>query len=170
MKNAKTAKPARCDCLTKFLAVMGTLLAWFPILAPILLSVFSIIERPRFIEDPGMGVDPRMMQRPMFNFDWLIPAELFPFALLGAILLIWASLRARSRRKLIIWSFVVEIGILFTGQAIASFTGLASGETEPAGWPWALVIGSIAAYCLALVVVGVGGVLLVRDLFKASAK
>ena len=54
------------------------------------------------------------------------------------------------------------------GQALASVTGLASGRTEPTGWPWALVLASLALYVLALVILGVGGVLLVRDLFKAK--
>ena len=47
-------------------------------------------------------------------------------------------------------------------------TGLASGRTEPTGWPWALVLASLALYVLALVVLGIGGVLLLRDLFKAA--
>ena len=45
-------------------------------------------------------------------------------------------------------------------------TGLASGETQPAGWWWALVLASMVVYSLALVVIGVGGVLLLRDLFR----
>ncbi len=51
---------------------------------------------------------------------------------------------------------------------LAVVTGLASGETEPVGWWWALVVASIAVYSLALVAIGVGGVLLLSDLFKPS--
>jgi hypothetical protein len=51
---------------------------------------------------------------------------------------------------------------------LAVVTGLASGETEPAGWPWALVLASLAGYALALVAMGVGGALLLRDLFRIS--
>jgi hypothetical protein len=58
--------------------------------------------------------------------------------------------------------------MLLGGQELAEVTGLASGETEPAGWWWALVLASIVVYSLALVVIGVGGVLLLRDLFKPS--
>jgi peptidoglycan/LPS O-acetylase OafA/YrhL len=94
-------------------------------------------------------------------FDYLMPAELFPLALAGGCLLIWAALRARSRRGL-----GIAAGLLVVGQVLAVVTGLASGETEPAGWQWALVLASIAGYSLALVVVGVGGLLLLRDLFK----
>jgi hypothetical protein len=42
---------------------------------------------------------------------------------------------------------------------------LASGETETGGWQWILVLASLGTYSLALVVIGIGGVLLVRDLF-----
>jgi hypothetical protein len=51
---------------------------------------------------------------------------------------------------------------------LAVVTGLASGEAEPAGWPWVLVLASLAGYALALVAMGVGGALLLRDLFRIS--
>ena len=121
---------------------------WFPILAPILLSAAVIIKER------------------MFRFDYLMPAELFPAALVGGCLLLWAALRARSRRTLIGWGLGIAIGLLAGGQVLAVVTGLASGETEPAGWWWALVLASIVVYSLALVVIGVGGLLLLRDLFK----
>jgi len=136
--------------LTKILAIVGTMLVWFPILAPVLLSVAVIITER------------------MFRFDYLMPAELFPATLVGGGLLIWAALRARSRRRLIGWGLGIAVGLLVGGQVLAVVTGLASGETEPAGWWWALVLASIVIYTLALVVIGVGGVLLLRDLFKPS--
>jgi peptidoglycan/LPS O-acetylase OafA/YrhL len=140
---------AKKGVLTKTLAIVGTVLVWFPILAPILFSVLALtIER-------------------MFRFDYLMPAELFPAALIGGGLLLWAALRARSRRRLIGWGLGIAVGLLVGGQALAVVTGLASGETEPAGWWFALVLASIAAYSLALVAMGVGGALLLRDLFKA---
>jgi hypothetical protein len=58
--------------------------------------------------------------------------------------------------------------LLVGGQVLAVVTGLASGETELTGWWWALVLASIVVYSLAVVVVGVGGVLLLRDLFEPS--
>ena len=136
--------------LTKILAIVGTVFVWFPILAPVLLSVAVIIKEHTFL------------------FDYLMPAELFPAILVGGGLLIWAALRARSRRRLIGWGLGIAVGLLVGGQVLAVVTGLASGETEPAGWWWALVLASIVIYTLALVVIGVGGVLLLRDLFKPS--
>ena len=133
---------------TKILAIVGTVLVWFPILAPIIFSVALFIRAH------------------LFRMDYLMPAELFPFALAGGLLLIWAAIRARARLKLIGWGLGIAVGMLVGGQALAVATGLASGETEPTGLPWALVIGSLIAFILALIAVGVGGVLLLKDLFK----
>lgn len=108
--------------LTKILAIVGTALVWFPILAPVLLSVI---------------VFPR---RRVFHLDYLMPAELFPVALAGGGLLLWAALRARSRRGLVGWGLGLAAGMLVGGQGLAVVTGLASGEREPAGVWWALVI------------------------------
>ncbi len=136
--------------LTKILAVGGTALVWFPILAPILFSLAAIlIER-------------------IFRLDYLMPAELFPAALIGGGLLVWAALRARLQRGLIGWGFGIAACLLVGGQALAVITGLASGEIEPTGWQWAIVLASLAGYALALVAMGIGGVLLLRDLFRAQ--
>ena len=138
------------ELLTKVLAVVGTVLAWFPILAPVVLAVIGSIAMHRFL------------------FDYLMPAELFPFALAGGLLLLWAALRARAYRAIIGLGLGVAI-VMFTGcLVIPEVTGLASGKIEPAGWPWVLVLVLLGAYWLALVVIGIGGVLLVRELFKAA--
>ena len=134
--------------LTKILAVTGTVLVWLPILAPVLLSLALLISKH------------------IFRFDYLMPAELFPVALAGGGLLIWAALRAHSRQRLIGWGLGIAAGLLVGGQVLAVVTGLASGETEPAGWRWMLVLASLVFYSLALVAMGAGGVLLLRDLFK----
>ncbi len=137
------------DILTKILAIVGTGLVWFPILAPVLLAVIVL------------------MASQAFHFDYLMPAELFPFALAGGCLLIWAALRARSRLSLIGWGLGIAAASLVGGQVLAAATGLASGATKPTGWQWALVLGSIVVYSLALVAIGVGGLLLLRDLFRS---
>jgi hypothetical protein len=134
--------------LTRILTIAGTALVWFPILAPVLLSV-AVIVRER-----------------MFRFDYLMPAELFPATLVGGCLLVWAALRARSRRGFVGWGLGVAVGSSVGGQMLAVVTGLASGETEPAGWWWARVLALLGVYSLALVVIGVGGLLLLRDLFR----
>ena len=136
------------DVFTKILAIFGTTLIWLPILAPFVFALGPLIRAG------------------MLRFDYLIPAELFPVVLLGGILLFWAALRARSYRKLIGWGLLIAVILLFGGQGLAIVTGMASGETKPTPLLMALVLGPILIYALVLVVVGVGGILLVRDLFK----
>jgi len=92
--------------------------------------------------------------------------SLFPIALGGGLLLFWAAIRARSHRAVIGWGLGIAFGLFFGSQALAVATGLASGETEATGWPWALVLGSLIAFILALIAVGVGGILLLKDLYR----
>ncbi len=135
---------------TRILAVAGTVLSWFPIAAPILLTLARL------------GMDGR------FRFDYLIPAELFPSALVGGLLLLWAAIRSRSHLKLIGWSFGSAIFLLIGSQVLAVLTGLASGAIEARGWVFVVVLAGIIAYVLGVVAMGVGGVLLLRDLNKTA--
>jgi len=105
----------------------------------------------------------------MLRFDYLMPAELFPSALLGGVILLWAAVRAHSQQKLIGWGLTLAAVLLFGGQAVAIITGLASGRTEPTPLLIALVLTPIMIYALLLAVIGVGGVQLVHDLFKHPA-
>ena len=131
---------------------MGTVLVWLPLVLPILLSAAALLR---------WG---------LLRFDYLLPAELFPLALVGGALLLWAALRARAYRGLIGGGLGVATGSLVTGQLLAVVTGLASGATEPVGWRVVVVLGAIVLYALALAVVGVGGVLLLRRLFTPAAR
>ena len=133
---------------TKGLAIAGTVLVWLPVLAPI---VFSLI---------------RFIQRRVFQFDYLMPAELGLFAFGGGILLLVAAIRTRSHMKLIGWGLGIAFVMIIGGQALAVVTGLASGAAEPAGWQWTLVLSSLVLYTLAIIGIGVGGIWLLRDLFK----
>jgi hypothetical protein len=137
---------------TKALAVVGALLVWLPIAATVVFGAIGSIRSG------------------MLRVDYLMPAELFPAALAGAVFLLWASLRARSRRALFLLGLALMVGLLLGSQALAVETGLASGEIEPEGWPWILVIAMLSGYTLALAAVAVGGALLVRDLFQRSGK
>ncbi len=136
--------------LTKTLAIAGTVLVWFPILAPILLSLaFFASER-------------------VWRIDYLMPAELFLFALAGGALLIWAAMRARARWALIGWPLGIAAGLLVGSQSLAVATGLASGDSPLQGFWWVVILISLAIFTLALMTAGVGGVLLVRDLFRSA--
>ncbi len=139
----------RNDLLTKLLAVVGTVMIWLPILAPVLFAAARGVQSGKFL------------------FDYLMPAELFPIVLIGGGLLLWSAVRARLHRGLIGWSLLAAVVLLFGSQGLAVMTGLASGAIEATGWQWALTLGMIVVYALLVVVMGVGGVLLLRDLFQA---
>lgn len=134
--------------LTKFLAVLGTVLLVFTVLAPIVLAVIDLVSRGQF------------------QLDFLFPAEVFPFVLVGSALLIAAAVRARCYQRWIIWSVAVGFVLLFGGQALAAVTGLASGEIEPRGIWWSLALGSIIGFDLAVVSTMVGGLLILRHLYR----
>ncbi len=133
---------------TKILAVAGTVLAWFPIAAPVLLALASL------------GMDGR------FRFDYLMPAELFPAALVGGLMLLWAAIRAKAHLKLIAWSFGSAVFLLIGSQVLAMLTGLASGAIDAGGWVFVVVLGGILAYALAVIAMAVGGTRLIRALYK----
>jgi hypothetical protein len=140
----------KTDRWTKVLASVGTVLLWFPILTPVVLTLIFYA------------------QKRIFRFDYLMPAELFGSVLLGGVLLFWASRRAGSRRKLVGWGLVAAVVLLAGAQGAAVATGLAHGDTEPSGWPWWLVLSALWGYSIAVLVTAVAGLLLLRDLRKPS--
>jgi hypothetical protein len=138
----------RKNVFTKILAIAGTFLVWFPILATIFISISYFPRAHRFL------------------FDYLLPAELLPAFILGGLLLLWAAFRAQARRAILGWSFGAAVVLLFVAGGLAAVTGLASGETPPGGWQSAVVFAFIMLYILAVIITGIGGALLIIDLFK----
>jgi hypothetical protein len=138
---------ARNGVFTKLLALLGTVLVWVPVLAPLVFTRWAAI---------GSG---------HFNFDWLIPAELSPVAFIGGALLLCAALLAKSRRGLIGWGLGVAIGSVGLGALLTMSTGLASGATEPQGWLWLAIVGPIVLLIGAMIELGIAGILLSMDLF-----
>lgn len=137
------------NVFTRSLSAIGDVLAWVPLLAPLALAAV------RFVQAGDLRV------------DLLMPAELFPAALIGGAALLWAALRARSHRRVIGWSFGVAVAALVISMGTAMATGIASGAAEPAGWRVVLVAGLLAIYVAALAVLAVGGASLVRSAMDA---
>jgi hypothetical protein len=134
----------------KILAALGTLVVWLPLLAPAVLGLFHLARAGRYA------------------FDYLMPAELFPVALAGSLLLVAAALLARAQRRLILISLLVALAALIGATVLAEVSGLARGAIEPQGIWWALVVGLFILYSLGLVAVGIGGTLLLRRLFRGQ--
>jgi hypothetical protein len=134
--------------LNKFLVIAGVILVWLPILAPVFFSLVSLI---------AFG---------QFRFDYLMPAELFLFALAGSALLIWASLRVQSHTKLIVWALGGAVVMLVGAQTLAVVSGLANGDIEPVGLWWVLVLTLLVLSYLAFLTAAIGGILLLRRVFN----
>ena len=125
--------------LSKILAVVGTVLVWFPILAPLILGFISL------------GMDG------IFRFDYLMPVELGILVFIGGATLIWGAMRTGYRRGIIFWGF---------GLAAASIAVLmVLGDVVPGSLEWVIAIGLLITYALAIMIMGVGGILLWKDLF-----
>lgn len=132
--------------LTKSLAVLGTVLAWVPVLAGLLAP---------WLRFGGGSLD----------VYWYVPAALFPSAVLGGGLLIWAAARARWRRGVIIAGLAVATAAWAAASAVAMTSGLASGATQPGGAASAIVVALFVISTLAVVWIGMAGIMLVRHLF-----
>ena len=138
----------RKDTFSKILAVAGTIFVFLPVVAPLVFSIIRLVESGRFM------------------FDYLMPAEVFFLFILGGALLVWASLRAKRWIKLITWGLGIAIALFFGFQGLAVLTGLASGAFETQGWRFALVLAGMGLCYLGMILTGVGGILLIRNLLK----
>jgi hypothetical protein len=125
--------------LAKILAVTGAALVWIPLLFTIFTAAVGTISTGTL------------------RFDYLMPAELFPFTLAGGVLLTVAAFMARAYCKPILWSLIIAAAALTGGQTYAVSSGLASGAIQAEGLPWALVLASLAIYALALIFLIVAG-------------
>jgi len=133
---------------TKILAVVGTIIAFLPFVAPIVFSLIRLVESGRF------------------RFDYLMPAEVFFLSIIGGGLIIWAALRAKRWLKLIAWGLGIAIVFFLGFQGLAILTGVASGAFEAEGWRFTLVLAGMGLCYLGMILTGVSGILLIRDLFK----
>jgi hypothetical protein len=138
------------NILSKILAIVGTVWVWIPFAAPILFSIISLLSDGKF------------------RFDYLMPAELFLFALAGGALLVWAAIRIKAHLKLVAWGLVIAIALMVGSQGIAVLTGLAKGKIQANGWQFVLVLGMIIASYVGIILVGIGGIQIVRDLFSKN--
>ncbi|MPM07914.1 hypothetical protein SDC9_54225 [bioreactor metagenome] len=132
---------------TKILAVSGAVLVWIPILFTLITGILGSIS---------MG---------KMSIDYLMPAEMFLFALAGAVLLLWAAVRSKLCLKRIAVGFVAMPVFMIAAQAIASMSGMASGNNPSEGLPLAAVITMLVLYTLALIYLCVVSVMLVKMLF-----
>ena len=138
------------DALAKGLAIVGTLLLLLPLLVPLVFSLQSIGR-------PGG-----------YHLDYLLPFEVYPVTLVGAALLVWASFRARSRKRAVGISIAVMLGSLVLTGIAAQVTGIANSEEELEAWRYVLTAGMGGISLLAQIALAVVGCLLIGDLFRTQ--
>lgn len=132
---------------SKILVVIGAIFVWLPLVAPVL---FSII----FLTRTGF-----------FRIDYLMPFELFGFALTGGLLLTWVSTRSGEGWKKAAMPLGISTLLLILSQGLAVLTGIASGERAAEGiWMWLIVILLIGSG-IAMIWLGITGIRLIRAVF-----
>ncbi len=137
--------------LTRILAIAGTVLLWFPLIAMVVLAVLHLVRSGQLMA------------------DYLIPGELFFVVLAGAALLLWAALRSKILLKPVVWGCVLAVATLVLSQTMAVVTGLASGLNEFSGWRMVLVAGLLILYDLAVLFLAITGIRLITALLKKPA-
>ncbi len=134
--------------IDRVLSVAGALLVCSPLALTVLLSLLASLSAGRFL------------------FDFLMPAELFPLFLAGALSSMVAAVRLRRRRALVIGGAIVTALALLSAQGAAIATGLAAGDRAPQGWPLVLVLSLFVLFLAAMVATGLGSVALARDVLR----
>ncbi len=151
MKNAAAdAKSPKRSGIARLLALSGTIIIFLPVLFAVITSVVGSAASKTFL------------------FDYLMPAELFPLAALGAVLLIVGAYLGRRRLFPLCAASLLMAACLAAGQLTAVYTGLASGQAEAEEGVFAVVIALFAAYSLLLLIDFAMGLSLVKKLFKKS--
>ena len=131
------------------LALIGTILVWFPIAAMLLTSLVGSIQSGQF------------------RMDTLMPAELFLSVLIGGGLLLWAAFRSKHLKLPIVLTFCAAILLPLGAQGLAMLTGLADGRIGmDSGW-FIVVATSLGLYILAEIALGILGVLLLGKMKRS---
>lgn len=140
------------DAFAKTLAIAGTVLVVAPLLAPLAFSLASIGR-------PGG-----------YRIDYLMPFEVYPVTLVGVALLVWASFRARARKRAVGIAVGGMIGGLALCAVAAQATGIAQSEEQLESWKYVLTAGLAGLSLVAQIALAVIGCMLVRDLFTGRPR
>ena len=133
----------------KVFTLIGDVLVFIPIGFTIIISII------------GSTMEKKLL------FDFLMPAELFLFVLIGSIVLLIASFLSKYYKKYIILNMIIMISSLFMSQFMAVITGLAHGDNEPVGWRLYLVMTFLILYILSVFFEFILGILLLKKINKS---
>lgn len=127
----------------KIIAVIGLAVLLVPLVFMIVTSIAGSIAEKRFL------------------MDYLATAELFPFILVGSLLLVFAAHRAHLYANAITAGLIAETATLLAIM-------LVSGKIKAEGASFVFAIVLIALYNAAVLVECVAGVLLCVKLLRAA--
>ena len=130
------------DRWARVLAIAGTALVWLALLAPLVRPIWVLVQR-----------------------------AVFTMGLAGGGLLLWAALRSGVHRRLTCISLGLAAVSYALGRALTGAFG--TGETSALitdGARGTLVLAAFVTHLLALIALGVGGILLVRSAAAARGE
>ena len=138
--------------LSKILAIAGTVLLLFPILAMLVTGIVGSLRRGWIM------------------VDYMLPAELGIVVIAGAASVLVAAILAKKYVKCVVWTIVATVGLIAACTGLAAVTGLASGRVQTPEVPviYGIVIGALIAFDVAVALLGVLGILLSKALFKKA--
>jgi len=130
---------------TRVLAVLGTVLLSLPVILVVVLTVGGVPEEVGWLPFFAVGA-----------------MDMFPVVVLGAGLVLWAAIRARSHRRVLCWSLAAPVGSIVCGVVW-------SQPVPSGGWALAVTTGLIALYWAGLLIAGASGISLVGSLVSRAS-
>ncbi|MBO8160755.1 MAG: hypothetical protein H0Z24_03885 [Thermosipho sp. (in: Bacteria)] len=122
------------------LSYIFSIISTFPIIVPVFLTMVVLITKG------------------MFLYDYMMPAELFLFTILGGfgVLLIgWINKQSMKKLKLLLIFLILSIINFLTAMAYSILTGLAHGDTEPVGIHFIMIVIFVILWHLFAVAVSI---------------
>ncbi|ABR30693.1 hypothetical protein SU69_04245 [Thermosipho melanesiensis] len=101
--------------MKKFFGYMFFGISVLPILLPIFFSFVALFTKKGFL------------------YDYLMPAELIGFTIIGSIGIIFFALKKHVMVKKLIYFLTLEIASILFAQIYSVAAGLAHGDTQPVG-------------------------------------
>ncbi len=135
--------------ISKIIAITVTIFDWITIIASVSFTIIFLIIKGKFA------------------FEFLMPMELIFCVIIGAILLIIASIIMKFKWKIIGISLGTIISIfIFLVQFIAEITGIALGEAGTTPLLYFIMITFVIIYIISLIILCISGINLVKKLLK----
>lgn len=135
----------------RVMTVAGVMIVWSPLVLMLLTGI------------------PRLFRSGMLQFDYLLPAELFPLLLIGGLLLLAVSLSQKLERRLVGLGMLIPVASLLLLILFANVSGMDKSPTSPTGFQMAMIAFFMIAYTAGVGLLGVGGLRLHKQISRIPA-